>query len=67
MSRSTSTDQPVVAHRGRTENQVRESKVSHPDDPSASENLDKIRDILFGAQAREQDRRFALLEQHLIR
>jgi ATP-dependent Clp protease ATP-binding subunit ClpA len=67
MSRSTSTDQPVVAHRGHAENPVKESKVSHPDDPSASGNLNKIRDILFGAQAREHDRRFAQLEQHLIR
>jgi len=38
-----------------------------PDDPSASGNLDKIRDILFGEQARSHDRRFAQLEQHLIR
>lgn len=37
------------------------------DDPAASGNLDKIRDILFGAQARDHERRFAQLEQHLIR
>jgi outer membrane translocation and assembly module TamA len=41
--------------------------LPHPDDRAASGNLDKIRDILFGAQAREHDRRFAQLEQHLIR
>jgi uncharacterized protein YaaN involved in tellurite resistance len=43
------------------------AELSHPEDRSATGNLDKIRDILFGAQAREQDRRFAQLEQHLIR
>jgi DNA anti-recombination protein RmuC len=37
------------------------------DDPTASGNLDKIRDILFGAQARDHERRFAQLEQHLLR
>lgn len=37
------------------------------DDPSASGNLDKIRDILFGEQTRNHERRFAQLEQHLIR
>ena len=67
MSRSTSTDQSVVAHRSQTEHSVREHTASSPDDPSASGNLDKIRDILFGAQAREHDRRFAQLEQHLLR
>lgn len=40
---------------------------SRHDDPTASGNLDKIRDILFGAQARDHERRFAQLEQHLIR
>lgn len=67
MSRSTAPDQSVAAHRSPAENSTRERAASHPDDPSASGNLDKIRDILFGAQAREQDRRFAQLEQHLIR
>lgn len=67
MSRSTAPDQSVAAHRAPAENSVRERAASHPDDPSASGNLDKIRDILFGAQAREHDRRFAQLEQHLIR
>jgi uncharacterized protein YoxC len=67
MSRSTHTDQSVIAHRGQTGNSLKEGPVSHPDEPSASGNLDKIRDILFGEQAREHDRRFAQLEQHLIR
>jgi ATP-dependent Clp protease ATP-binding subunit ClpA len=67
MSRSISADQSVGAHRGQAQNPPKDSESAHPDDPSASGNLDKIRDILFGAQAREQDRRFAQLEQHLIR
>ena len=33
----------------------------------ASGNLDKIRDSLFGTQACTRERRFAQLEQHLIR
>lgn len=34
---------------------------------SPDESLDKVRDILFGAQAREFERRFALLEEDLLR
>ena len=34
---------------------------------AADESLDKVRDILFGAQAREVERRFALLEEDLLR
>ena len=67
MSRSISADQSVGAHRGQTQDPLKSSELAHPDDPSASGHLDKIRDILFGAQAREHDRRFAQLEQHLIR
>lgn len=67
MSRSISTDQSAEAHRRQTEQHLQSGEFAHPDDPSASGNLDKIRDILFGAQAREHERRFAQLEQHLIR
>jgi DNA anti-recombination protein RmuC len=35
--------------------------------PVADESLDKVRDILFGAQSREFERRFALLEADLLR
>jgi DNA anti-recombination protein RmuC len=35
--------------------------------PVADESLEKVRDILFGAQAREFERRFALLEEDLLR
>lgn len=67
MSRSPATGQSVEAQQGQTESPLKTDKFPHPDDPSASGNLDKIRDILFGAQAREHDRRFAQLEQHLLR
>ena len=67
MTPSRHTDQTLIAHEGPLKRRDREGEPPHPDDPSASGNLDKIRDILFGAQAREHDRRFAHLEQHLIR
>lgn len=67
MSRSTATDPSSVAHRGQSEDLMRDGDISQSDEPSASGNLDKIRDILFGEQAREHDRRFAQLEQHLLR
>lgn len=67
MGTARSTDQPLIA---RDDSATDSDQVGGParlDDRSASGNLDKIRDILFGAQAREHDRRFAQLEQHLIR
>jgi hypothetical protein len=67
MSAFTYKSQSSTAHRNQQANPVREGEISHADDPSASGNLDKIRDILFGEQAREHDRRFAQLEQHLLR
>jgi outer membrane translocation and assembly module TamA len=67
MTRSRSADQPLIAREDPTTDPDQVSGLPHPDDRSASGNLDKIRDILFGAQAREHDRRFAQLEQHLIR
>ena len=36
------------------------------DDPAAGNNLDKIRDILFGAQVRDHERRFTKLETQLL-
>ena len=33
----------------------------------AGENLDKVRDILFGSQARDYEKRFARLEERLVR
>ena len=67
MSPSTYTGQPRKAQGDPTVNSTQEVEMASADDPSASGNLDKIRDILFGAQAREHDRRFAQLEQHLLR
>lgn len=34
---------------------------------SGAENLDKVRDILFGSQAREYEKRFSRLEERLIK
>jgi hypothetical protein len=67
MGTSTYTDQSVVVQKDPATEPGREREISHPDDRSASGNLDKIRDILFGTQAREHERRFAQLEQHLLR
>jgi hypothetical protein len=67
MTTSRSTDQPLIVREDPAKDPDRVGGPPHPDDPSASGNLDKIRDILFGAQAREHDRRFAQLEQHLLR
>lgn len=67
MSPSTYTGQFRNAQGDSTVSPIREGEIGPADDPSASGNLDKIRDILFGAQAREHDRRFAQLEQHLLR
>ena len=36
-------------------------------DPAAGASLDKVRDILFGVQMRELDRRFARLEERLVK
>jgi DNA repair exonuclease SbcCD ATPase subunit len=38
-----------------------------PGDQMASGNLDKIRDILFGAQTRDYERKFAVLEERLVK
>ncbi len=37
------------------------------DEPAGSANLDKVRDILFGAQSREYEKRFARLEDRLLK
>ena len=67
MTTSSHTDQPLIVREDSATNRDREGGTPPPDDRSATGNLDKIRDILFGAQAREHDRRFAQLEQHLLR
>ena len=40
---------------------------TEPSAPADAGNVDKIRDILFGAQMRDYDRRFATLEERLLR
>jgi DNA anti-recombination protein RmuC len=40
---------------------------SGPPDPAAGASLDKVRDILFGVQLREFERRFARLEERLVK
>lgn len=67
MTTSRYTDRSLIAREDPAANHDRGSETPHPDDRSASGNLDKIRDILFGAQAQEHERRFAQLEQHLMR
>lgn len=37
------------------------------DEPASPENLDKVRDILFGAQVREQQKRFQRIEERLAK
>ena len=43
-----------------------ESNTALAEDPAAGNNLDKIRDILFGAQVRDHERRFTRLETQLL-
>lgn len=38
-----------------------------PDPVDPSGNLDRVRDILFGQQAREQDQRLARSEERILR
>ncbi|MDP1947399.1 MAG: hypothetical protein Q8L77_07855 [Nitrospirota bacterium] len=67
MSTSAHAEQSPVTHESPTTCTDAERPSFADGDPMASGNLDKIRDILFGAQARDHERRFAQLEQHLIR
>ena len=43
------------------------SSTQIPGDQMASGNLDKIRDILFGAQTRDYEQKFATLEERLVK
>lgn len=49
----------------RSQSRAADTKASAPDEMSAG-NLDKVRDILFGGQIRDNDRRFAKLEERLV-
>lgn len=44
-----------------------ETKKNTPVETQEDGNIDKIRDILFGSQARDFDRRFSRLEERLIK
>jgi gas vesicle protein len=44
-----------------------ESAAAHAEEPREGQNVDKIRDILFGAQMRDYDKRFTRLEDRLIK
>ena len=41
--------------------------ATHAEEPREGQNVDKIRDILFGAQMRDYDKRFARLEDRLMK
>ena len=47
--------------------QIAEPPAAPPTSEPQPESLDKVRDILFGGQMRDYDRRFATLEERLIR
>ncbi|MFO0705324.1 MAG: hypothetical protein U0412_00585 [Nitrospira sp.] len=46
---------------------VAEASPTQGDEVAQTGNLDKIRDILFGAQVRDHERRFSALEHNLVR
>lgn len=56
-------EEATVERRGRRRNGTREAVVGLP----AAGNVDKIRDILFGAQMRDYSRRFTRLEETIER
>ena len=66
MSRHTDLDRSRRAERTPTTLAETEPEATLPDDPAAGNNLDKIRDILFGAQVRDHERRFTKLETQLL-
>ena len=66
MSRHTDLDRSRRSERTTTTLAETEPDAALPDDPAAGNNLDKIRDILFGAQVRDHERRFTKLETQLL-
>ena len=44
-----------------------ETPAAGPSDLGGGTSLDKVRDILFGVQMRELERRFALLEERMVK
>lgn len=66
MSRHTDLDRTRQSERTAGTLTQPESDPALADDPTAGNNLDKIRDILFGAQVRDHERRFTKLETQLL-
>lgn len=66
MSRQTDLDRTRRSERTPSTLAETESDTALADDPAAGNNLDKIRDILFGAQVRDHERRFTKLEAQLL-
>ncbi|HMU29256.1 MAG TPA: hypothetical protein PKD43_04115 [Nitrospira sp.] len=66
MSRQTDLDRTRRSERTPTTLAETETETALADDPTAGHNLDKIRDILFGAQVRDHERRFTKLETQLL-
>ena len=66
MSRQTDLDRTRRSERTPSTLAETESDTALADDPAAGNNLDKIRDILFGAQVRDHERRFTKLETQLL-
>lgn len=59
------TNSPAVRAKNTTVEEAAITQVAG--DQMAGGNLDKIRDILFGAQARDYERKFATLEERLLK
>lgn len=66
MSRQTELDRTRRSERTPSTLTESEPDTALAEDPAAGNNLDKIRDILFGAQVRDHERRFAKLETQLL-
>lgn len=66
MSRQTDLDRARRAERTPDIIADAEPDLPQADDNASGNNLDKIRDILFGAQVRDHERRFTKLEAQLL-
>ncbi|HAP42113.1 MAG: hypothetical protein R3B11_02500 [Nitrospira sp.] len=66
MSRHTNLDRTRRSEHAPDTLTAAEADASLTEDHAAGNNLDKIRDILFGAQVRDHERRFTKLEAQLL-
>jgi DNA repair exonuclease SbcCD ATPase subunit len=63
-----STDDPsATANQAGRPNGGDRAATPAPAEPSSAASIDKVRDILFGNQVREIDRRFARLEERILK